>query len=164
MMVTWVRGFFKNVSGTLDFDPDEPEKLSFQTTIDAKTLWTGEPARDEHLRSADFLDVEHHPTITYKSRSARRTGPHELVVLGDLTIRGITREVPLEVTYHGEWQTSWWEGGVDKGPKLRAGFAARTRIDRYDFGVNWNSELVNGGIVVSPEIDLIIDAEAVRED
>lgn len=164
MMVTWVRGFFKNVTGTLDFDPDEPEKLSFQTTIDAKTLWTGEQMRDDHLRSADFLDVEHHPTISYKSKSARRIGPQELIVQGDLTIRGITREVPLDVTYHGQWETPWWEDGVDKGPRHRAGFLARARIDRYDFGVNWNGELPRGGIVVGAEVELIIDAEAVREN
>ncbi len=163
MMVTWVRGSFKNVRGTLDFDPDDPTKLSFEVEIDAATLWTGEQARDDHLRSADFLDVAHFPTITYKSTSARCVGAHEFIVDGELTLRGVSRNVPLEVTYLGQWDTPWWEDGVDKGPKRRGGFEARARIDRYDFGINWNSELPNGGVIVSPEVELQIDAEAIRE-
>ena len=163
MMVSWVRGSFKNVTGSLDFDPDDPTKMSFQAEIKAATLWTGVPARDDHLRSADFLDVEHFPTITYKSTAVRCLSAHEFVTDGELTIRGVTRKVPLEVTYLGQWDTPWWEEGVDKGPKRRAGFVARARIDRYDFGVNWNGALPNGGVVVSPEVELKIDAEAILE-
>ncbi len=164
MMVTWVRGLFKNVSGTLEFDPANPERLSFETRIEAKTLWTGVEQRDAHLRSADFLDVERYPYITYKSTATRLVGEAEYIVEGSLTLRGVTKTVPLEVTYLGQWDTPWWEDGVDKGPKRRAGFAARTRIDRYDFGVNWNDAVARGGVVVGPEIWLDIDAEAVRED
>jgi polyisoprenoid-binding protein YceI len=162
MMVTLVRGLFKNVTGKLDFDPDNCADISFETTIEAKTLWTGVVQRDDHLRSADFLDVEHFPLITYKSTSARPIGEHDFIVEGDLTLRGVTRSVPLEVSYLGKWETPWWEDGVDKGPKQRAGFAARTRIDRYDFGVSWNDVVANGGVVVSPQIELRIDVEAVR--
>ncbi|HEY9085141.1 MAG TPA: YceI family protein [Candidatus Tyrphobacter sp.] len=164
MMVTWVRGLFKNVTGSLDFDPANPERIAFETRIEARTLWTGVEQRDEHLRSADFLDVEHHPYITYKSTSARPIGEVDYVVEGELTMRGVTKKVPLEVTYLGQWDTPWWEDGVNKGPKRRAGFTARTKIDRYDFGVNWNDEVARGGVVVSPEITLVIDVEAVRED
>ncbi len=164
MMVTWVRGLFKNISGTLDFDPENPTKMSFETTIEATTLWTGVEQRDHHLRSADFLDVEHHPTISYKSTSVRQDSEHDFVVNGQLTLRGVTREVPLEVTYQGQWDTPWWEDGVNKGPRRRAGFVARTRIDRYDFGVSWNDVMPNNGVVVCPEIYLTIDVEAVRAD
>jgi polyisoprenoid-binding protein YceI len=163
LMVSWVRGLFKNVSGTLDFDPDEPSKMSFQTEIEAATLWTGLQQRDDHLRSADFLDVANHPTISFKSTSVTPRSAHEYVVQGDLTLRGVTRSVALDVVYLGQWDTPWWEDGVDKGPKRRAGFTARARIDRYDFGVNWNDVLPNGGVVVSPEIELRIDVEAVLE-
>ncbi len=164
MMVTWVRGSFKNIHGTLDFDPGDPAKLSFQVEIDASTLWTGEQARDDHLRSADFLDVARFPTITYKSTSARCVSAHELLVDGELTLHGVTRSVPLEVTYVGQWDTPWWEDGINKGPKRRAGFVARARIDRHDFGVNWSEALPQGGVVVSPEVELRIDAEAIRQE
>lgn len=164
MMVTWVRGTFKNISGSLDFDPEHPESMSLQTEIDAKTLWSGVPERDNHLRSADFLDVEHHPTISFRSTSVRLLGENDYVVTGDLTIRGVTRSVPLDVSYLGQWETPWWEGGVNKGPRLRAGFVAHTRINRFNFNVAWNDVTPNNGVVVSPEVDITIDAEAVRED
>jgi polyisoprenoid-binding protein YceI len=164
MMVTWVRGLFKNVTGGLDFDPANPSGMSFSTEFDARSLWTGVQMRDEHLRSADFLDVEHFPTISFKSTSVRPIGEHDFVVTGDLTLRGVTRPISLDVSYLGQWETPWWEDGVDKGPKLRAGFSARGRFNRYDFGVAWNDTVANGGVVVSPEIEIAIDAEAVRED
>ena len=82
---------------------------------------------------------------------------------GNLTLRDTTKPVDPEVHYLGSWQTPWWEDGVDKGPKLRAGFVAKTQIDRYDFGVSWNGDLPNGGIVVGREIDITLDVEAIRE-
>jgi polyisoprenoid-binding protein YceI len=164
MMVSWVRGLFKNIEGKLDFDPEHPEKMTFESTIDATTLWTGVQQRDDHLRSADFLDVANHPTILLKSIAVHPCSEHEYVVDADLTLRGVTRRVTLEVAYLGQWDTPWWEDGVDKGPKRRAGFAARTRINRYDFGVSWNDAVSNGGVVVSPEIELRFDVEAIRED
>jgi polyisoprenoid-binding protein YceI len=163
MMVTWVRGSFKNVHGRLDFDPEHPEGLAVEATIDARICWTGEPARDEHLRSEDFLHCERYPEISYRSTGMTLVGPDDYALTGDLTIRGITRPVVLAVRFQGTWETPWWEDGVDKGPKLRAGFSARTSIDRYDFGVNWNSDLPHGGVVVGQSIDIIIDAEAIRE-
>lgn len=164
MMVTWVRGLFKNVGGSLDFDENDPTKMSFETRFEAKSLWTGVQQRDDHLRSADFLDVEHHPEIAFKSTSVQVLGGHDYIVHGDLTLRGVTRNIPLEVTYLGQWDTPWWEDGVNKGPRKRAGFVAHARIDRYDFNVSWNDASGTGGVVVSPQIDLIIDAEAVLED
>jgi polyisoprenoid-binding protein YceI len=140
MMVTYVRGHFKNVHGTLDFDPDSPTSSRVEATIEARELWTGDPARDAHLRSADFLDVERFPQITFRGRDIRLRGRNEAMVLGDLTIRG-----------------------VDKGPRTRAGFLATTRINRHDFDVRWNSVLDQGGVVVGDEVAITIDAEAIRD-
>jgi polyisoprenoid-binding protein YceI len=164
MMVTFVRGHFKNVQGKLRFDPAAPEKSSVEVTIDAKGIWTGEPDRDAHLRSADFLDVKNHPTIRFRGDQVAVMGEHDYDVNGDLTIRGVTKKVTLHVTYLGQWQTPWWEGGEDRGPKTRAGFTASARINRHDFGVSWNSVLDRGGVVVGNTVDITIDAEAVLED
>jgi len=164
MMVTWVRGHFKNVRGTLEFDSDNPRATSVEVTIDASGLWTGEPERDAHLRTADFLDVENHPKITFRANDVELVGADEGKLRGELTIRGVTRPVSLEVRYLGQWQTPWWEDGVDKGPRTRAGFLATTRINRKDFGVNWNDTLDRGGVVVSDDVHITIDAEAIRED
>jgi polyisoprenoid-binding protein YceI len=161
MMVTYVRGHFKNVNGTLSFDPARPAESRVSAVIDARTLWTGDPDRDAHLRSADFLDVEKYPQIRYASDRVEVIGDHDFLVHGKLTIRGVTREVPLRATYLGRWQTPWFEGGVDKGPKTRAGFIARTEINRHDFGVSWNSALDRGGVVVGSIVEITIDAEAI---
>lgn len=163
MMVTWVRGSFKNIHGRLEFDPANPAKLAVETTIETKTCWTGEQFRDDHLRSADFLACEQYPEIRFKSTGVTVIGPVDYDVTGDLTIRGVTRPVTLNVRFLGSWQTPWWEDGVDKGPKMRAGFTARTRIDRYDFGVNWNDKMAGDGVVVSREVDIILDVEAIAE-
>lgn len=164
MMVTWVRGAFKDVHGSLEFDPANPAAASVEVTIDAAGIWSGEPDRDDHLRSADFLDVESHPTITFRSTRVEVLGAHDYVVTGDLTIRGVTRSVGLTTRLLGEWDTPWWEGDEDKGPKRRAGFLARAEIDRHDFGVSWNSELDRGGMVVGDTVYLTIDAEAILDD
>lgn len=163
MMVTHVRGHFKNVQGTLVFDPQNPRESRVQVRIDAPSIWTGEPERDAHLRSADFLDVEHHPEITFTGDKVEVVGSHDYVLGGRLTLRGISREVSLKVRYVGQWATPWWEGGVDKGPKTRAGFLAQTLINRHDFGVSWNSTLDKGGVVVGNEVEITIDAEAILE-
>ena len=163
MMVTHVRGAFKNVRGTLQFDPENPRESSVEVAIDAKGIWSGEPDRDGHLRGADFFDVENHPEITFKGDRVEVTGGHEYTVAGDLTIRGVTHEVKLDVRYLGQWNTPWWEDGEDKGPKARAGFVARTRINRHDFGVSWNGTLDRGGVVVGDMVEITIDAEAILE-
>ncbi|HWO42169.1 MAG TPA: YceI family protein [Candidatus Eisenbacteria bacterium] len=161
MMVTYVRGHFKNVHGTLLFHPANPRSTSVEVTIAAAGLWTGEADRDAHLKSADFLDVEHYPEISFKGDQVELTGATDAVLTGDLTIRGVTRIVTLRVHYLGQWQTPWWEDGVDKGPKTRAGFVATATINRHDFGVSWNAPLDRGGVVVGSAVDITIDAEAV---
>ncbi len=161
MMVTYVRGHFKNIHGTLTFDPANPRSSVIAVTIDAKGIWTGEPERDAHLRSADFLDVERYPEIVFRGNEVELIGGHDYTLTGDLTIRGVTRETALRVRYLGQWQTPWWEGGVDKGPRTRAGFVAETKINRHDFGVSWNATLDRGGIVVGDIVEIVIDAEAI---
>ena len=136
MMVTYVRGHFKNIRGSLFFDSANRRIASVEATIDAAGICTGEPDRDAHLRGGDFLDVENHPTITFKGDRVETIGENDIVFTGDLSIRGITRAVPLRVRYLGQWKTPWWENGVDKGPKTRAGFVATTTIDRLHFGVS----------------------------
>ena len=163
MMVTHVRGHFKNVHGSLEFDPTLPEVSRVEATIDTRGLWSGEPDRDAHLRGPDFLDVEQFPHITFASSAVHLMSPTEARVTGALTIRGVTKPVALDVHYLGQWETPWWEDEVDKGPKIRAGFMATARVDRRDFGVSWNSPLARGGIVVGHEVLITIDAEAILE-
>jgi polyisoprenoid-binding protein YceI len=163
MMVTWVRGHFKNVQGTVFFDTANPCAASVEITIDANEIWTGEPHRDAHLRSADFLDVGNYPEITFKGNEVELIGENDATLIGELTIRGVTRKVPLAVRYLGQWRTPWWEGGVDKGPKTRAGFIATTTINRLDFGVSWNAPLEKEGVVVGDTVEITIDAEAILE-
>lgn len=164
MMVTWVRGHFKNVRGVLEFEPENPKQGSVQVEIDSAGIWTGESERDKHLRSADFLDVAKHPKITFVSRSVDVLTAHEYRVTGDFTVRGVTRPVILKTRYLGQWVTPFWEDGVDKGPMVRAGFCATTTINRHDFGVSWNSPLDRGGVVVGDEVAITLDVEALRKE
>jgi polyisoprenoid-binding protein YceI len=161
MMVTYVRSHFKNVHGTLEFDPDNPRNSSIDVRIDTRGIWTGVQERDDHLRSADFLDVENHPAITFRGDQVEVVGEYDYAVTGDLMIRGVTRKATLRVSYLGQWETPWWEDGVDKGPKTRAGFLATTKINRHDFGVSCQDTMDRGGIVVGDEVDITIDVEAI---
>jgi polyisoprenoid-binding protein YceI len=163
MMVCWVRGHFKDVHGSLEFDPDQPGALAIETTIDAHKLWTGEPQRDDHLRSADFIDAHKHPTIHFKSTESQRVGASDYKVAGALTIRGISRPVVLDLHYLGQWQTPYWTNAGDAGPVARVGFVGETRINRHDFQVDWNGSLADGGVVVSDEVVIKVDVEALRE-
>ena len=164
MMVTWVRGLFKDVRGLAEFDPARPMETTFEGRMDATRLWTGEPERDAHLRSADFFDVETHPGITFAGRFTERTGAEHFKAEADLTIRGVTRTVPLDVAWLGEWKTPFWDGEVNRGELRRIGFEATTRVNRHDFGVSWQDEIPGGGVVASNEIDIVIDVEAILLD
>ncbi len=163
MMVTYVRGSFKGARGTLDFDPEHPEKSSVEVTLDAASIWSGDADRDGHLKGADFLDVENHPHIVFKGSDIGVIGHNDYVVNGDLTIRGVTRPAALQVRYLGQWDTPWWEEGEDKGPKMRAGFEGKLQINRHDFAVSWNGTLDKGGIVVGDTVYITVDAEAVLD-
>jgi polyisoprenoid-binding protein YceI len=163
-MVTYVRGHFKNVRGSLEFDPETPENSKMRAIIQTDTLWTGEPERDAHLKSSDFLDVQKHPTITFESEKVEVLGPNHAKARGLITIRGVTKPLTLQVEYLGTWQTPWWENGVDKGPKTRAGFLVKGSLNRQDFGVSWNSTLERGGSVVGDDVEITIDAEAILDE
>ena len=164
MMVTWVRGHFANIRGTLLFDPETPEALGVKIEIDVGTLCSGEQQRDEHLLGADFLDATTHPKIFFQSTRVERRGDSDYRVIGELTLRGVARETALDVRFLGQWPTPYWENGVDKGPKQRAGFVATTTIDRRDFGVSWQGTMDKGGLVVGNEVAITIDAEAIEDE
>ena len=164
MMVSWVRGLFKDIHGTLELDLDRCLDATFEGEIDATGIWTGQPQRDEHLRSADFLDVENHPRVTFTGRFTDRTGGTTFKGEVDLTIRGVTRTVPLEIVSLGEWNTPLWVGEENRGELRRIGFEASATINRHDFGVSWQDELPGGGVVVSNEIELTLDVEAILLD
>jgi polyisoprenoid-binding protein YceI len=163
MMVTWVRGAFKDVHGKLNFDWDSCLDTTFSGEADATKVWTGEPTRDAHLRSADFFDVEHHPKITFDGRFTKRTGDTAFEATADVTIRGNTRAVPLDVDYLGQWTTPFWVGDENRGTIRRLGFMARGRVNRHDFGVSWQDEMPGGGFVAGAEIPLIMDVEAMHD-
>jgi polyisoprenoid-binding protein YceI len=152
MMITYVRGHFKNIGGRLVFDADRPEGGSVEVSIDAASLWTGEPERDAHLRSEDFLDVANHPRIEFRSTRVAPAARNEYRVSGDLTIRGVTRPVTLDVRYLGQGRSPFDD--------TRAGFTATTRLDRHDFGVSWNADMQDGGVVVGDDVFVTLDVEA----
>jgi polyisoprenoid-binding protein YceI len=164
MMVTWVRGLFKDIHGRLELEWDRCLGATFEGEIDAAGIWTGEPQRDGHLRSADFLDVGHHPKIMFIGRFTGRTGSTTFKGEVDLTIRGVTRTVPLDIVSLGEWKTPFWVGDENKGDLLRIGFEGTANINRHDFGVSWQDEIPGGGVVVGDEIGLKLDVEAILLD
>ncbi len=163
MMVTWVRGLFKDVHGRLDFDWDSCLESTFEGEIDATKIWTGEPDRDAHLRSADFFDVENHPRITFAGRLVERTGDTHFKATAEVTIRGNTRPVEFDVAYLGQWESPFWVGEENRGMMRRIGFEGRTKVDRHSFGVSWQDQLPRGGRVVGDEIDVVLDVEAIHE-
>jgi polyisoprenoid-binding protein YceI len=164
MMVTWVRGLFKDIHGRLELDWESCLSATFTGEIDATGLWTGQPERDAHLRSADFFDVENHPRITFAGRFTERTGDIDFKGEVDLTIRGTTRTVPLDIAYLGAWKTPFWVGDENRGDMTRVGFEATARVNRHDFGVSWQDAIPGGGVVVSNDIELVLDVEAIRLD
>jgi polyisoprenoid-binding protein YceI len=152
MMITYVRGHFKNIGGTLEFDPGRPEDAWAEVSIAADTLWSGEPERDDHLRSEDFLHVERHPAISFRSTRVEPVARNEYRVTGELAIRGTARSVTLDVRYLGQCRSPFDD--------TRIGFTATTRINRHDFGVSWNADLQDGGVVVGDDVLISVDVEA----
>jgi polyisoprenoid-binding protein YceI len=164
MMVSHMRGLFKNVHGSIDFDPDNPANAAaVEATIDAAGIWTGDDERDAHLRGADFLNVETYPEIVFRSTEVRCVGGADFRVPGDLTLCGVTRPAVLAAHYLGRWQCPYWEGGRDLGPVSRIGFVATTAINRHHFGVSWNAPMDRGGRVVGDEVAITLDVEAIIE-
>lgn len=153
MMIARVKGRFGTVSGTVELDESDPSRSSAEVTIDASSIDTRNDDRDAHLRSADFLDVENHPTIEFRSKRFEPQGEDRYQVVGDLTIRGVTREVVLEMTEEGRAQDPWGN--------YRIGVSGEAVIDRRDFGLTWNQALEAGGVLVGHEIRISLEVELV---
>jgi polyisoprenoid-binding protein YceI len=154
MVITKVRGAFKSFTGALELDDGKELSLNKATvSVDAASIDTAEPKRDEHLRGADFLDVATFPTLAFESRSIERHGAR-YQVQGDLTIHGVTRPVTLDAEFQGQGKDPW--GGQ------RAAFSAKTSINREDFGLTWNHVLEAGGVLVGTKIDIEVEAQAVK--
>ena len=155
MMITNVRGAFSNVQGTVDYDAANPGNTSIDVAIDATTINTQEAARDAHLKSADFLDVEKYPTMTFKSTGVESTGEGEVSVIGDLTIHGVTKPVLLNV----EGPTA---EGKDPWGNARIGASATTKIKRSEFGLTWNAALETGGILIGDDIKIELEVSLIK--
>jgi polyisoprenoid-binding protein YceI len=154
MMVTTVKGRFTGVHGRIIGNIEEPHLAEVDVTIDASTVDTRNDQRDAHLRSADFLDAENYPQITFKSTRVERASDDEVKVIGDLTIRGVTKEVTLNVEINGFGKTPF-------GTEV-AGLTATTTLNRKDFGLNWNVALETGGWLVGETVKVEIDVEAIK--
>jgi len=154
MMVTWVLGMFSKITGTLDFDPLQVANSSVSVEIDAAALSTGVAARDDHLKSPDFFDVAQYPAITFKSTRVEPVGLDQAWVHGDLTIRGVTRPVLLDVRWAGPAHLE------DEGKIYTSyGFQAKARLNREDFGIVYNVEMEHGGVGLSRQVYLTLHAE-----
>jgi polyisoprenoid-binding protein YceI len=154
MMITTVRGRIADVEGTIYIDEENPSNSSVEAVLKGASLDTRSEQRDQHLRSADFLDTEKYPGISFKSKRVEGS-KEEFKVVGDLTIRGTTKEITLDVKFEGKGKDPW--GGE------RVGFAATGKIDRREFGLTWNQALEAGGVLVGNEIKISVEAQATKE-
>lgn len=154
MMITSVRGSFANIQGTIQLDESDFTRSSVEAKIDSKTITSGVDQRDTHLRSADFLDVENWPDITFKSTRIEKKSGDDYVIYGDLAIRGTAKQIALNTTYEGRGK------GMDG--KDRIGFSAKAVVNRKDWGLNWNVALEAGGVLVSDKVTIELDVQAIQ--
>jgi len=155
MMISTVRGRFSDVSGYIDFDEDHPADSKIEVEVGVASVDTRQEGRDNHLRTSDFFDAENHPRMKFVSTEVVHVKGTEYKVTGDLMIRGVTREVTLDASFEGTNKDPW--GGT------RAGFSANGKINRNDFGLDFNATLETGGVVVGSEIKLQFEIEAVKQ-
>ena len=155
MVVSKTRGEFKDFTGKVQFDKDNLAKGTAQFTIQAASINTDEPERDKHLKSSDFLDVEQFPTITFVSKKVIPGKGNDFSLVGDLTIKGITKEVTFDCEFSGIVDDPWGN--------TRAGFSAETTINRKDFNVKWSKKLDNGGLVVGNDVDISLEIELIKK-
>lgn len=151
-----VRGRFEKFEGSITGDPSDLSSLTANVKIEATSITTDEAKRDAHLRSGDFLDIEANPTITFESTRVTNVDGKNFTVEGDLSIRGVTKKVELNGSYLGEGKDPW--GGT------RVGFEASTKVNRKDFGVNWNAALETGGFLVGDQVEIHLDVQAVQSE
>ncbi len=154
LMVTNVRGEFDKFSGTVEFDEQNPANSKIDVQIEAASVNTKDAKRDEHLRSADFFDAEHYPYLHFTSKNIVATDAQHGRIFGDLTIRGVTKEVVLEVEYTGSAKTPWGT--------TSAGFNASTKVNRTEWGLNWNAALETGGVLVGDDVKIALEVELVQ--
>ena len=154
MVVSKTRGRFAKFGGQIQFDPSDLSKGSVSVEIEPASVDTGDAQRDGHLRSADFFDVEKFPKATFESIKVIDEGEGRLSIHGHLTLHGVTRPVVLEATYEGSGKDPW--GGE------RAGFSAKTTLDRRDFGITFNKALDQGGVLVGDKVELTLEVEAIK--
>ena len=152
MMVTNVRGQFNKVTGEIHFDASDIENSSVKAAIDVSGIYTGIQKRDDHLRSADFFDAASYPHIIFRSEKVKVTRTKHFSVIGNLTIRGTTKSVTLDVEYTEPEKSPYGETSI--------GFAATAKINREDFGVMWNETLESGGFMAGKEVQILLDIEA----
>ena len=155
MMITTVRGRFGSVKGAVHVDSAKPLRPDIKVIIDAASIDSREPKRDEHLKSPDFLDVAKYPTISFVGKRLEGDITGEFRLIGDLTIRGVTREVALDASFEGQTKDPW--GGE------RLGFSATARLNRKDFDLRWNVALEAGGVLVGDDVRIMIDAQLVKQ-
>jgi polyisoprenoid-binding protein YceI len=153
MMVTTVRGQFRNYRGKMNLDPKDFARSTFEGEIDVVSVDTGNADRDNHLRTGDFFDAQNHPTITFKSGRIESKDDGQYVVNGTITIRGVSKPIALDVEFLG----------TSKNPygKTVAGLSVRGTLNRKDFGVNFNAVLETGGVAVGEKVKLEVDVEAI---
>lgn len=156
MMISTVRGEFEKFGGAIDFNPENPEQSKVEVRIDAASINTRQADRDNHLRSPDFLNVEEYPTLVFRSKRIEQTGADSGRVIGDLTIRDVTREVVLDVEYAGMARSPWGT--------TSAGFSATTSLDRKEWGLTWNQALETGGVLVADKIKINVEIEIVKQE
>ncbi len=155
MMISKVRGQFKNFSGTVGFDAENPANTTVEIEIDVNSIFTDEEQRDDHLRSPDFFDAANYPVATFQSTRVEQIDSETGKLYGNLTIKGVTKEVVLDVAYGGTAVTPW-------GTQA-AGFSATTSLNRKEWGLNWTQALETGGFVVGDKIKLDIELELVKQ-
>lgn len=153
MMVAKVRGKFASFRGQLTFDGDGLIPSGAEVTIDTASIDTGVTDRDNHLRSGDFFDAERFPTMSFKSKRVEDVSGEGFRLVGDLTIRDVTKEVSLDVEIGGKQKDPWGN--------QRVGYSAKTRVERKEFGLTWNQALETGGLVVGDKVEIVLEVEAV---
>jgi len=156
MMITNVRGEFQKLEGTVTFDPANPGATKIEATVDVASINTRDAQRDGHLKSADFLDAEKFPQLTFKSKSVQAKGKDHLTVTGDLTIHGVTKEVVLDVEGPSAPST-------DPFGNVRLGATVTTKIKRDEFGMVWNAALEAGGVLVGNDVNVTIDISLIKQ-
>lgn len=156
LMIATVRGELQTVEGTVWWDPNHPERSRIEVDIDVASVNTRDPKRDAHLRSADFFDAEKHPKMTYRSHAVGRRKDGTIEVVGDLTIRGVTRVVVLDVEGPTPEQKDPW-GGV------RIAASARATIKRSEYGMMWNAALEAGGVLVGDDVNIALEVELAKK-